>query len=54
MSLVNNMRSKLFTIQATHDVPKNKNYFQNAYDELLKGSDVLDSNNWQENVDSKI
>lgn len=50
MSLGNNLRSRLFTTQATH-VSKNKNDFKNDFDELLKDLDALDSTTWPDNVD---
>jgi len=50
MSLANNLRTRLFTTQATH-VSKNKNDFKNEFDELLKDLDVLNYNNWPDNVD---
>ncbi|CAI6374561.1 unnamed protein product [Macrosiphum euphorbiae] len=50
MSLANNLRTRLFTSQATH-LSKNKNDFKSEFDELIKELDVLNSNNWPDNVD---
>lgn len=44
------MRSRLITTQASH-VSKNKNEFKDQYLDLLKDLDVLDPNNWQDNID---
>jgi len=49
-SLANNMRSRLFTTQATH-VSKNKNEFKDQFENILKDLNVLDPNNWPDNID---
>jgi len=49
-SLANNMRSRLFTTQATQ-VSKNKNEFKDQFENILKDLNVLDPNNWPDNID---
>jgi len=44
-SLANNMRSRLFTFQASHSATSG-NIFKEKYDELLKDLDVLNEQNW--------
>jgi len=43
------MRSRLFTTHSSH-VSKNKNWFKYQYLDLLKDLDVLDPNNWPDNI----
>lgn len=48
-SLANNMRSRLFTFQASHST--SGNIFKEKYDELLKDLDVLNVQNWPDKYD---
>lgn len=48
-SLVNNMRSRLFTFQASHSATSG-NIFKEKYDELLKDLDVLNKQIGQINM----
>lgn len=49
-SLANNMRSRLFTFQASHSATAG-NIFKDEYDELLKDLTVLDMQNWPDKYD---
>lgn len=49
-SLANNMRSRLFTFQASHSATAG-NIFKDEYDELLKDLSVLDMQNWPDKYD---
>jgi len=49
-SLANNMRSRLFTFQASHSTTAG-NVFKEKYDELLKDLDVLNVQNWPDKYD---
>jgi len=49
-SLANNMRSRLFTFQASHSTTVG-NIFKEKYDELLKDLDILNVQNWLDKYD---
>lgn len=50
-SLANNLRSRLFTTQASHVSSVNDNQFKENYTQLLKDLDYLDMKNWPDDCD---
>lgn len=48
-SIANNLRSRLFTTQASHFSSVNKNQYKEKYTQLFKDFDYLDIKNWPDN-----